>query len=77
MNKQLRKQIEHVINALEEQKNDLEMHMEAMQEIQDNTPENLQSGDRYEKRDTEISNLDDAISSLDDAINYLNESIEN
>lgn len=76
MNKARRKWLQSVIDALEEQKCEIESIQEEEQEAYDNMPEGLQEAERgqtiYENCDT----LESAASDLEDIISNLQEALE-
>lgn len=47
------------------------------QEYFDGIPDNLQSGERYERAESALDNLESAISSLEETVGYLEEITNN
>ena len=76
MNKARRKWLQSVINALEEQKGELESIQDEEQEAYDNLPESLNDTDRANDMYENIDGLGDAASELDDIISNLQEILE-
>lgn len=76
MNAKRRKEIEKVIEKLEEAKADIECLKDEEEEYRDNIPENLTGSERYEIADNACDNLDSAYDSLDEVIDYLNDAVE-
>lgn len=68
MNKQRRKELNGIIEKLEDLKSYVEELRDEEQDYYDNMPENLQCGERGEIAESAISEMDDAISSIEDAI---------
>ena len=71
MNKQRRKDIDTLIQALEEIRTQIQFVLEEEQEYLDNMPENLQNSERYETAQTAVSELEEADGSIDDIIEHL------
>ena len=71
MNKQRRKDIDTLIQALEEIREQIQFVLEEEQEYLDNIPENLQNSERYETAQTAVSELEEADGSIDDIIEHL------
>jgi chaperonin cofactor prefoldin len=71
MNQARRKLIQELLSKLNTAMTDLESILEDEQYYYDNIPENLQSGDKYEQTEEDISNLEDAKTSLEEAISGL------
>lgn len=76
MNNTRRKQIQGIIDKLEELKSDIEILKDEEQEAFDNLPEGIQASERGEAMETAAYNLDEAYESLDSVIDSLTESIE-
>ena len=76
MNKIRRKNLQSIIDQLEELKGSLEDHQAEEEEYRDNIPENFQSGERYERTEEICESLSDAVSSLEDATSSIEEAIE-
>ena len=60
MNKIRRKNLQTIIDRLEDIKADLEEITYEEEEYRDNIPENLQSSEKYERADEACDNLNDA-----------------
>lgn len=71
MNKQRRKDIDTIIQDLEEIRVQIQFVLEEEQEYLDNMPENLQNSERYETAQTAVSELEEADGSIDDIIEHL------
>jgi len=71
MNKQRRKDIDTIIQTLEEIREQIQFVLEEEQEYLDNIPENLQNSERYETAQTAVSELEEADGSIDDIIEHL------
>ncbi len=71
MNKAQRKELTKVISALELLKSTIEEIKDQEQEKADNTPENLQGGERYEKLTEGIDALENSGTDLENVINDL------
>lgn len=68
MNKIRRKNLQAIIDQLEELKGSLEDLQAEEEEYRDNIPENMQESERYEKADEAVDNLEEVISSIKAAI---------
>ena len=68
MNKARRKEIDSVIEALEEAKEQLEVIRDDEQDYFDNMPESFQYAEKGEAAEEAISNLDYAIDQIDEVI---------
>ena len=79
MNKQRRKEIETLINRIEETVDNFHSEMESIQsdlesirddeqDYLDNIPENLQGSERYEIAETAVDNLESAVSAFEDMV---------
>ena len=75
MNKIRRKNLQAIIDQLEELKGSLE-DLQTEEEYRDNIPENMQESERYEKADEACDNLSSAVDSLEDAISSIEAAIE-
>lgn len=71
MNKQRRKDIDTIIQALEEIREQIQFVLEEEQEYLDNIPENLQNSEKHETAQTAVSELEEADGSIDDIIEHL------
>lgn len=71
MNKQRRKDIDTIIQALEEIREQIQFVLEEEQEYLDNIPENLQNSERYETAETAVQELEEADGSIDNIIEHL------
>lgn len=76
MNNTRRKQIQLIINALQDNLNHLEDLKQEEEESFDNLPESLQESERGEAMENAISNLDDAVTYLGEVIDYLESAME-
>ena len=76
MNNTHRKQIQLIINALQDNLNHLEDLKQEEEESFDNLPESLQESERGEAMENAISNLDDAVTYLGEVIDYLESAME-
>ena len=76
MNKERRKNIQGILDQLEELKGSLEEVQAEEEDYRDNIPENLQGSERYEKADEACDTLSEAVDSLDDIICELGNLIE-
>lgn len=76
MNNTRRKQIQLIINALQDNLNHLEDLKQEEEESFDNLPESLQESERGEAMENAISNLDDAVTYLGEVIDYLKSAME-
>lgn len=76
MNKQRRKNIQSILDQIEEPKGSLEEAQAEEEVYRDNIPENLQGSERYEKADEACDTLSGAVDSLDDIICELGNLIE-
>lgn len=72
MNKPRRKQIDAIIERLNDIQADIEAVLDDETDYRDNIPENLQSSERYETADEACDYLDDAGTTIDDIIDALN-----
>lgn len=73
MNRERRKNIQSIIDQLEELMGSIELVQDEEEEYRDNIPENLQGSERYETADEAVGNLEAAVSSLEEVISYLEE----
>lgn len=76
MNKDRRARIQALINKLEDIKEDIDFIKDEEQEYYDNMPENFQMGEKGDKAQEAIDNLDYAYSSIDEVVEYLEEALE-
>ena len=76
MNKPRRKNLQSIIDQLEDLKSSLEDLMSEEEEYRDNMPENMHGGERYEAAEMACDNLSDAVSNLEDAISSIESAIE-
>lgn len=76
MNNTRRKELQAIIDKLEDLKGDLELLQEEEEEYRDNMPENLQGSERYEMAEEAISNIEEAVSGLEDVISYIESATE-
>ena len=68
MNKARRKELQEVIEKINEAREELERIMNDEEEYRDNMPENLQSSEKYEKADDACCSMQDAIDQLEEAV---------
>lgn len=73
MNAKRRKEIERLYTKLEDIKADIENIRDEEEEAYDNLPESLLDGERGEKMQDAIANLENATTSIDDVLDYLND----
>lgn len=76
MNKIRRKNLQAIINQLEELKSSLEHLQAEEEEYRDNIPENMQGSERYEKADEASGNLSGAVDNLEEVISGIKAAIE-
>lgn len=76
MNKSRRKQIENIQSRILDLKDELETVRNEEQEAYDNLPESFQDGEKGEKMNNALENLDYAYSSLEEIEEYLEEAIQ-
>lgn len=76
MNKIRRKNLQHVIDRLEELKGAIEDLHDEEEEYLDSIPDNLQGSERYEKVESACHELECAVSYLEDTINSIEAAIE-
>ena len=71
MNKDRRARIQALINKLEDIKEDIDFIIDEEQEYYDNMPESIQAGEKGDKAQEAVDNLDYAYSQIDEVIEYL------
>lgn len=76
MNKIRRKNLQSIIDQLEELKSSLEGLQAEEEEYRDNIPENMQGSERYEKADEASGNLSGAVDNLEEVISGIKAAIE-
>ena len=76
MNKARRKNIQDVVNQLEDLKSTLEDLQGEEEEYRDNIPENLQGSERYEKAEEACDTLSEEVDGLENIITSLGELAE-
>lgn len=76
MNEDRRKQINGALDKLREGLADLESARDDEQEYFDNMPESLQTGEKGEKAEGAVSQLEDAISEIESAISTAEEALD-
>ncbi|WP_368273961.1 hypothetical protein [Intestinimonas butyriciproducens] len=76
MNKIRRKNLQSIIDQLEELKGSLENLQVEEEEYRDNIPENTQESERYEKADASCDNLSGAVDNLEEVISSIETAIE-
>lgn len=75
MNNDRRARIQALIDKLEDIKEDIDFIKDEEQESYDNMPENFQAGERGDKAQEAIDNLDYAYSQIDEVREYLEEAL--
>ena len=75
MNNVRRKELQAIVNTLEEKRETLEVLKEEEEEYRDNMPENLHGSERYDISSEAISDLELALDSIDSAISYIEAAI--
>lgn len=77
MNKERRKNLQSIIDSLEELKADLETLIEEEEEeYRDNIPENMQSGERYERAEEACNAMQYAVDAFDEVISNIESAID-
>lgn len=76
MNNTRRKQLEKLSERIEQIKEEISLILEEEQEAYENMPESFQDGERGEKAQSAIDNLESIDGSLEEAIEYINEAIQ-
>lgn len=76
MNKIRRKNLQSIIDQLEELKSSLEGLQAEEEEYRDNIPQNMQGSERYEKADEASGNLSGAVDNLEEVISGIKAAIE-
>ena len=76
MNKERRKTRQEISEQLESLKSDLASVQSDEEEYRDNIPENMQSGERYERAEAACDSLAEAVSQLEDAISSIETAME-
>ena len=76
MNKIRRKNLQSIIDQLEELKGSLEDLQAEEEEYRDNIPENMQESVRYEMADEACDNLSEAVDNLEEVISSIEAAIE-
>ena len=76
MNKIRRKNLQSIIDQLEELKGSLEDLQAEEEEYCDNIPGSMQESERYEKADEACDNLSDAVDNLEEVISSIEAAIE-
>lgn len=76
MNKVRRKNLQAIIDRLEDIKADLEEIAYEEEEYRDNIPENIQGSEKYERADEACDNLNDAADTLDEVIESITTAME-
>ena len=71
MNKQRRKDIDRIIDNIEQVREEMQTVLQEEQDYLDNIPENLQSSERYETAQEAVNALEEAEGIIDDIIEYL------
>ena len=73
MNNTRRKELQKLLERIEDLKTDLESVKSEEEEYFENIPENLQSSERYDLSERSITSMEDALSSLEDANQSIDE----
>lgn len=76
MNRERRKNLQSIVDQLEELKGSLEDFMAEEEEYRDNIPENMQQSERYEIADAACDNLNDGVYSLESVVDSITAAIE-
>lgn len=76
MNKDRRARIQALIKKLEDIKEDIDFIKDEEQEYYDNMPESIQAGEKGDKAQEAVDNLDYACSQIDEVIEYLEGALE-
>ena len=76
MNKIRRKNLQSIIDQLEELKSSLEELQSEEEEYRDNMPENLKGSERYEQADEASGSLSGAVDNLEEVISGIKAAIE-
>lgn len=76
MNKIRRKNLQTIIDRLEDIKADLEEITYEEEKCRDNIPENLQGSEKYERADEACDNLNDAADTLNEVIDSITTAME-
>ena len=76
MNKIRRKNLQTIIDRLEDIKTDLDEITYEEEEYRANIPENLQSSEKYERADEACDNLNDAADTLNEVIDSITPAME-
>lgn len=76
MNKVRRKNLQSIIDRLEDIKADLGEITYEEEEYRDNIPENLQGSEKYERADEACDNLNDAADTLNEVIDSITTAME-
>lgn len=76
MNNIRRKSLNEIKDKIDDLRIDLEQLLEEEQDYLDNIPENMQSGERYEKAEDAVSALEEAVSSLEEAVDSIDTAVE-
>lgn len=76
MNKVRRKNLQSIIDRLEDIKADLEEITYEEEKYRDNIPENLQGSEKYERADEACDSLNDAADTLNEVIDSITTAME-
>ena len=76
MNNARRKAINKISDKLEQLREELDMLMQEEQEYYDVMPEAFQDGEKGERAQEAVDNMDYALSSIQEAVDYLNEATQ-
>lgn len=75
MNNNRRARIQALINKLEDIKEDIDFIKDEEQEYYDNMPESIQAGERGDKAQEAIDNLESTLDYLNDVTGFLEEAL--
>ena len=75
MNNDRRARIQALINKLEDIKEDIDFIKDEEQEYYDNMPESIQAGERGDKAQEAIDNLESTLDYLNDVTGFLEEAL--
>ena len=76
INKNRRKELQHIIDGLDILKSNLEDIQTEEEEYRDNIPENMQSSEKYEIAEAACDAMSEAIDNLEEAIGNIESAIE-
>lgn len=76
MNNDRRKALQEIIDTLQDAKMNLESLKDEEQDYYDNMPESLQGGEKGDRAEQAVSELEDAVNSIDEAMSSIQTTIE-